>query len=310
MYERDKTKLEERRIETLSAITGDRVSVEAMAQRPRSATDPLDHTLLEAVLKRLAEIEAKAREVANVDELNDLEDDAEEQGEFSAYFCPVVDLRTEGQIVIDEIDGWGIPAAPVKSLRELLDSKLKDADNNPAAARSALRSLFRERNAWAEYADDYEDTMRPLAWKLFLTTVVLPFFAALSFHFAVRFSPLLIVGLLCAGAAGSCVSVAAKMPALDVSLKGELDAYQRRVLGRIGVGVIASLIGSGLLAWLPVSVQNQTFADALTATATGKATGTTMLTVVAFPMILGFSERALTSFEQRVFGSSNKSRKG
>ena len=54
----------------------------------------------------------------------------------------------------------------------------------------------------------------------------------------------------------------------------------------------------------------QTFADALTAAATGKATGTTMLTVVAFPMILGFSERSLTSFEQRVFGSSNKSRKG
>lgn len=124
MYERDKTKLEKRRIETLSAITEERVYVEAMAQRPRSATDPLDHALLETVLRRLAEIEAKAREVANVDELDDLQDDAEEQGDFSAYFCPVADVRTEGQIVIDEIDGWGIPAAPLKSLRELLDSKL------------------------------------------------------------------------------------------------------------------------------------------------------------------------------------------
>jgi len=306
---KETSELENRRTETLSTITGERVFVEAMAQRPRGADDPLNSMLLETVLKRLAEIEVKAREAAHVDNLDDLEDDAETQGEFSAYLCPVIDIHTEGQIVIDEIEGWGIPATPVKRLRELLDSKMKDAESNPAAARSALHSLFREHNAWDRYADDYEDTMKRLAWILFLATVVLAFITTLSFHFAVMFSPLLIFGLLCAGAAGSCVSVVARMPALDVSLKGELDAYQRRVLSRISVGVVASLVGSGLLAWLPVSVQNQTFADALTACATGRATGTTILTVVAFPMILGFSERALTSFEQRVFGRSNKSQK-
>jgi hypothetical protein len=307
MFESGKTELEKHRIETLSSIIGERIYVETMAQRPRSATDAIDNALLEVVLKRLAEIEAAARIVAEIHDLDDLEADAEEQGEFGAYFCPVMDIRTEGQIVVDEIEGWGIPTGPVKTLRELLDTKLKAAESAPATARSALRSLFRERNAWADYADDYEDTMRSLSWKLFVTTIILPFAAALSFQFAVRVSPLLIVGLLCAGAAGSCVSVVSKMPALDVSLKGEPDAYQRRVLSRIGVGVIASLVGSGLLAWLPVSAQNQTFADALTACASGRATGTILLTVVAFPMILGFSERALASFEQRVFGSSKKS---
>jgi len=310
MFGWGKKKLENRRIETLSAISGERADVEAMAQRPRSASDALDSVLLEAVLKRLAEIEAKAREATNVDDLDDLEDDAEKQGEFSAYFCPVTDVHTEGQIVLDQIEGWGIPTTPIKRLRELLDRKLKDADSNEAAARGALRSLFGERNAWGEYVDDYEDTMWSLAWRLFAMTLVLLVTATLSFHLAVRFSPLLISGLLCAGAAGSCVSVMAKMPALDVCLKGELDAYQRRVLSRIGVGVIASLIGSGLLAWLPVSVQNQTFADALIACATGRATGTAILTVVALPMILGFSERTLTSFEQRVFGGSNNSYRG
>ena len=61
MFERGKTGLEKRRIETLSSITGERVDVEAMAQRPRNATDTIDNALLERVLKRLAEIEAAAR---------------------------------------------------------------------------------------------------------------------------------------------------------------------------------------------------------------------------------------------------------
>jgi hypothetical protein len=91
---------------------------------------------------------------------------------------------------------------------------------------------------------------------------------------------LLLFGLLCAGAAGSCVSVMAKMPALDVSLSGELDAYGRRILSRIGVGVVASLIGSASLAWLPLSVQNQTFADGLNACATSSAPGNKTLIVL------------------------------
>lgn len=76
---------------------------------------------------------------------------------------------------------------------------------------------------------------------------------------------MLLLGLLCAGAAGSFVSVMAKMPALDVTLSGELEAYGRRILSRIGIGIVASLIGCALLAVLPISIQNQSFADALSA---------------------------------------------
>ena len=52
---------------------------------------------------------------------------------------------------------------------------------------------------------------------------------------------------------------------LDVALSVELEAYGRRIRGRIAVGVGASLIASALLGWglIPVSLQNQTFADAL-----------------------------------------------
>lgn len=141
---KDKTsELESRRIEALSAITGERVSIEAMAQRPRSADDALNSELLEMVLRRLAEIEVKAREAAHVDDLDDLEGDAETQGEFSAYLCPVIDVLTEGQRVCNLLEWWGIPKAEIKKLRDLLDGKFKDADNNPAAASKRVAGSFR-----------------------------------------------------------------------------------------------------------------------------------------------------------------------
>lgn len=69
------------------------------------------------------------------------------------------------------------------------------------------------------------------------------------------------------------------------------------------MGVVASVIGSASLAWLPVSVQNQTFADALNPCATSSVTDNKTLIVLGVTMLLGFSERTLTSFEQRIFGN-------
>jgi hypothetical protein len=147
---RKKLKLEKHRVETLSSITGERVNPEAMAQRPRSADDVLDTALLDTVIKRLTEIEAAAQKVESIDDLDDLAADAEQQGQFSAYFCPVTDIRDEGELLIDLIDGWGIPKAATKKLRELFAKKIEKADANPEAARTALHFLFAERDAWAE----------------------------------------------------------------------------------------------------------------------------------------------------------------
>jgi hypothetical protein len=306
---RQKSKLEERRLEALSDIVGERVNVELTAQRPRSPTDTLDNALLQTVLTRLADIEASAKNTTRIEDFDDLTDDAEIQGQFSAYFYPVTDIYDESEIVIDVIEGWGVPKAAIKKLRDLLTSKFANAAADPASARSALRLLFEERDSWADYVDEYEDTLRPWARWLFVASVLLPLLSTLAFHFAVRFAPLLVLGLMCAGAAGSCVSVASKMPALDVSLSGELDAYGRRILGRISIGVIASVIGSASLAWLPFSFEKQTFADVLNALVTGTATGITTLIAVGFPMLWGFSERALASFEQRILGEQTKLQK-
>jgi len=312
---RTKWKLEKCRVETLSSITGDRLRVELMAQRPRSADDILDNVLLGNVLKRFTEIEESAKHATLTDELEDLTSDGELQGLFAAYFCPATDVQDEGNLTIDTIEGWGVPKAPIKRQRELFAKRLEMAAVNPQDARAALHAIFAEEDAWGDYIDEYEERMQRYIYWLFWATLVLVLLAVATLHFAFRWSPLLSLGLLFAGAAGSSVSVMAKMPALDVSLSGELNAYGRRVLSRTVVGAIGSLIGCALLGWglFPVAIQNQTFMDALnacTASSTMPGRGIKILIVLGVAMLLGVSERTLTSFEQKVFGSPTKSPKG
>ncbi len=311
---REKWKLEKRRIKALSSITGERLSIELMAQRPRPNDDIPDDALLETVLKELREIQDKAERAAYKNDLNDLIGDAELQGLFAAYFCPASEIQIEGNLLIDQIEGWGIPKAAIKKLRDSLTEKLAASD--PPDARSALYALFAERDSWEDYIDEYEKRMQRYTRRLFGAIIALSVLAVVALKFAFWFSPLLLFGLLLGGAAGSCVSVISKMPALDVSLAGELDAYARRILSRVGTGLVASLIGCASLAWIPVSIQNKTFAGAVNACTTDPCTtstvacrGVELLTLLGLPMLLGFSERTLTSFEQQIFGSDAIRRK-
>jgi hypothetical protein len=104
------------------------------------------------------------------------------------------------------------------------------------------------------------------------------------------------------------------MPTFDMSIGGGLETYGRKVLSRIGVGVMASLIGCSLLTWgvFPIAIQNQTFADILIAcTSIPKAPtiGLKILIVLGTAAVLGFSERAITSLEQNFFGGQSGSAK-
>src|ERR1017187_1586655 len=113
-----KWKLEKRRIEALSSIVGERLFVELMAQRPRTPNDSLDTALFDKVLQQLTDIHAKAERAIHKDDLDDLIDDAELQGVFAGYLCPVTEIQDEGLSVIDQIEGWGVPKAAIKKLRD------------------------------------------------------------------------------------------------------------------------------------------------------------------------------------------------
>jgi len=177
--------------------------------------------------------------------MNDLIDDAEQQGQMRAYICPLAEIPDEGRMAIDVIEEWNVPKAVITRLRNSLGQKLEKAEAQPELARGALRALFEEYDSWANYTDDYEVTMQRFTRWLFGATIALPILALVTFHWMASF----LIGILCAGGAGSCVSVMAKMPMLEVSLSGDLEAYGRRVLSRIGAGLIGSVIGCSLLAW-------------------------------------------------------------
>jgi hypothetical protein len=302
-------KVEKRRVRALSVIEGEQLVVEEMAQRPRRDDDPFNNQdLFNKVIHNLEEIHASAKAESSYHRLGDLMDDAEIQGQFRGYFCPAGDIVREGELVTDVLKEWGVPKSIITDLGNGVGADLK---KTPAEGRSALHFLFGERDSWADYTNDYEDTMQTITRWLFGITVLLTAGCALCFHWAPHFRPLLVFGLLSAGIAGSCVSIMRRMPELEVSLSKELEAYGRRILSRIGVGIAASMVGSALLGWgvLPLSFQGQTFTQALSAcVAPGSSpfTSVDMLILVGVPMLLGFSELALTSFEKRLFGEWTK----
>ena len=308
------SKLEKRRLRALAFIENERLAVEEMAQRPRQGDDPLSQDqkeLFEKVIRRIEEVEERAKSESHYDRFGDLMDEAEAQGQYRAYFCPAEDVMREGELVISIITTeWGLP----KSVTDDLRKNAGDLKKTPAEARAALHFLFSERDSWADYTTDYEDTMQTFTLVLFVLTVVLPLLSAVCFRYAFHphCRPLLVLGVLGAGIAGSSVSIMGRMPEFEVRLSNELDAYRRRILSRMGVGIAASLIGSAFLGWglLPLSIQGQTFTDAVRACTTSICSGIDMLLLLGIPMLLGFSERALTTIEQRLFGRVDKIAQG
>jgi hypothetical protein len=303
-------KLRKKREDALSSITGDRVNIELMAQRARPADDPLDRDLLQTVLNNIAAIETGARNADSVTELDDLIADGESQGIASAYFCPVGEIRDEGNRALDNMELWGIPTPSIRKLRENFAKSVELSPVSPYAARAALHAIFIEVDEWTDYIDEYEGTMRGYTRWLFGSTAALLLIAGFCFYLAHLFPFAMWFGLIAAGAAGRSVSVMAKMPSLDVSLSGELNAYGRRIRSRIAAGTIGSLIGVALLGWglLPLTIKDLGFADALAAcTAYGIAPCpiTKMLLVLGIAILLGVSERTLTTFEQRLLGDGS-----
>ena len=285
-------RLERRRRKAVADIHNERLEFEEMVRRCEFV-GAAHGNAAEDVRRRLETLEGQAAK-ATASELEGLVDEAEALGEERAYFCPVAEIETEGLFAIEVIEEWGVT---VKGLHESILPKLRDSDLT--VARGALRALYEEFDSWSRYVDDYNKTMQRSAWVLLVATAVLLLLGILT----LSFPRTVVIGLLAAGAAGGCVSVIAKMPPL--SLSGEFETYRRRILSRIGTGAVASLIGCALLGWglLPIAIQKKTFADVVAACATpqgGSCTGLEILTLIGVPLLFGFTERALTSFEERI----------
>jgi hypothetical protein len=306
MFGNEKRKLREARNSALLLIRGERVEFQTMMQRAQAAGETPNTEFANAVLARIAEIEARIPNETDSEEIDGLAEDAEKQGHLRAYVCPSVEVLDEGLLAISMMEEWSVPAAIISNLRSSLVPKLQMASANLHEARGALRAVLQERDSWDHYTNEYEETMHEIVTRLFYACTILVLLAAVSLHFSLYFAPIFVVAFLFAGAAGSCVSVMAKMPVLEVTRSGELASYGRRIFSRIGVGMVASLIACALLGWglLPISIHNLTFADMLSScipSSSTSCTGLSTLILLGVPMLFGFSERVLTSLEERIF---------
>lgn len=283
-----------KRREALSDVRGERQALEDALDRAEMNGIPRPRAAA-TYLEQLAALEGQIPTAAR-HELDDIADKAESLGQLRAYFYPPLEIEDAGHLAIDRMTEWAVPAETVASLRARLGPKLKSADL--AEARSALNALFAECDSWSLYTDNHETTIGRIAWGL-LSAIAASLLLA---FFLMRHPWLVLLGLLLAAAAGSCASVITKIGPLGVT--SELEASLRRVPTRIGTGIAASIIGSGLLCWgfAPIAFQSRTYFDLLLSCATPgqSCSAPIILGLTAVSALLGFSERVLTWLNERV----------
>jgi hypothetical protein len=300
---KESKKLESERADALSEIHDERSAFEAMLQRARMAGENIQESLVLDVLGNFDRIAETARTAQSIDEVRSASDDADYQGQLRAYLCPVDEIEDEGISCIDVMEAWNVPPAVIEKMRRTHLPRLRDAKEHLGTARSALRTILEEHDSWDRYTSYHEKRMQFYSWVLFGAMVIL----TIASFFCFIYPSWMIAGFVFSGAVGACASVFSKMPLLAVSSSGELESYVARILGRVSVGVVASIIGSGLLGWGVVSIKigTETFNDAIAScckTSSTPCNVVNLLILFTVPMLFGFSERGLVSFERQLFG--------
>jgi hypothetical protein len=197
------------------------------------------------------------------------------------------------------MESWAVPSSTLESLKKEIIPRLSDL-TKLVAARGALSALIAECDSWSRYIDEYDENMQNLAYWLSALIVA----TLLGAIFLIS-SGSVVWGLLLGGTCGAFVSVISKMPTLDVS-GGNAAPYLRGVWRRVCMGLAASVIGSGLLVSGIVTIEiphGGTLPNIIDTCAGGTCEIGNVLVLVAIVILFGFSERALTSFEEKVFPS-------
>ncbi len=315
----DDIELSPKQLEGVASVERDKHLVSIMMQRAKAQSDKANEPLHREIMRRLTVIQDRIEYENDEDEIDKLMEDGEQQSRLRAYLCPASEVFDEAQSELALLGEWGVPAVAIEALRSRLPRGSID-EVNLAEARGILRMIYDEVEAWREFSYLYEAEMQKFALFLSCTAV-----AALVVAFALEVAPTvdslghwwasakLFATILFAGAAGSVVSVLTKMPSLEMGLSKDLDGYLRRILARVSFGILGSIVGCGFLAWgiLPISIKGISFADAVnscSATLPAACGVVQSLLIVTFPVLFGFSERALSEFEQRIFQPAPTSR--
>jgi hypothetical protein len=302
------SKITARRAEAPAHARRAQVLFERMVARCKAAGEVPNQVAIDEFTLAFAGCEQRIKDATAFDELEWLEYEADQHAQLRAYVCPTSEILDEGASLIDLLLDWGVPESGVYRLRTLLNTKCNDATGNPQEARGALREIMRDVDASDTFIEDYEEQLKSMS-RVLLSCVVggisLSFVALIYSRHSPLFFPL---SVLFAGAAGSCTSVLARLPASEVTTSAVSVSMERRALSRVGTGLAASLVGCALLAWgvVPIVINQVSYSDVLSACSRYSeehCSNGYALILLAVPIMLGFSERILTSLQDKLFGS-------
>lgn len=323
--------------ESLAVVRSSRATFVAAIREARIATRaaPADAPPADVVKEVLDEFDLLEKEIREGTDLSSetldaIADHARELRRTRANFIlPRAAILHVGKAAVDDMREWGVPQGSLQRVTTEIVPLL--ASPQPADARAALRALLDLHDQWDPYATWYNGFMGRTAAAL----LVILLFAVAAAGAAFREGHLL-TSFALAGIGGATLSVLSRLPPL--AAYGEATQYLFRIVSRVGTGFAASLIGAGLLATGVISINlpevgsfgemvaecsvypprkprpavepsaKGTGAAANAETGPDRATtppqpcGTPqVLILLAIAMILGFSERALATFEDRVF---------
>jgi hypothetical protein len=221
------------------------------------------------------------------------------------YLLTPAELAFESLGALRRMREEGVPARVLDDLDALRTAEVLPAANGVGAlahARAATARILEARDTWVTLGEQHALTTQVAAVLLSATALV-----ALCTAAYVLDRQILLPGFLLGGVTGSAVSIATRLPPFDTI--GTTRSLTRRLMARFAVGLAACAAGLGLLAsgliTLPVGgmPMHEVIARCTSHTSLEGCTTPSMLALLAVAIVLGFSERALVSFEQVVLGA-------
>lgn len=310
----------------LAEIHRNRVNYEAMASR----TSGTPAAAVTKAIDRFDELVTEALAAKDGKMLDALVEESEMLAQRRAFICPKENITAEAKSHLISLEDWGLPAKTIGAIKDAAAPALDVKDVN--AAQGALHLIFEEYDRWNSYMREYN--MKTSFWaSTALTLIAVLATGALFMMFGWSWR---VLALVCAAVAGASASVIARLPGL--TSYGEWKVNLRAYQARIGTGIVGSLVGIGLLGsglititlpgqWksadllldaclsAPSTTSVESSAqtpgsEAAAAAPAGSAAapvpckGGGLLFVLALTMLLGFSERLLTTLEGKVTGAS------
>jgi hypothetical protein len=248
---------------------------------------------------------------------------------FRAYLLPVAHLKAEANLVYGELRDWKIPGEVLMDIKKIVD----ELQPSESPDRAMFERVLAEYDYWASYIDWWSSWTAKISEKLLMIATAALIVASVCLLFG-----WLVLGFIMAGITGTAVSILLKLPPLSVY--GEYTSLTSRILSRFAAGMAGTVVGCGLIAFgvFDLNGKGQSVAEMLSSptvatpsaepaakrTTPEKNTADTgrgcpgcrvwtwlrtydyapsrvVAILLSLGVLLGFSERSLSSFEDIIF---------